>query len=273
MACTSSCHHDFSKPWHFSDVVLSVEGVKFHVHKSTLSMWSPVFEKMLTSDFLERYAEQIDLPGKKAKEVEVLLNVIYSHGTTQQVSDDNCQFLLELAEEYQIKRVTEFCTEYLSRNIDSETFASYYVVAEKFGLETVMKESLKESSYLQLSYLESDDDFTELPDKTKVEFLRFRIQELEKTLGEYVTTCSSLVTNMYRTVAATFDRIECDNYQVHGIGRYEHFKLSCKCCRRRVQNANCQVHYSVIKAELKKLFDLGNCNKTAQELKPLKAFR
>ena len=41
---------------------------------------------MLTSDFLERYAEQIDLPGKKAKEVEVLLNVIYSHGTTQQVS-------------------------------------------------------------------------------------------------------------------------------------------------------------------------------------------
>lgn len=78
-------------------------------------MWSPVFEKMLTSDFLERYAEQIDLP------------------------DDNCQFLLELAEEYQIKRVTEFCTEYLSRNIDSETFASYYVVAEKFGLETVMK--------------------------------------------------------------------------------------------------------------------------------------
>ncbi|XP_068762161.1 kelch repeat and BTB domain-containing protein 4-like isoform X2 [Montipora capricornis] len=249
MACTSSCHHDFSKPWHFSDVVLSVEGVKFHVHKSTLSMWSPVFEKMLTSDFLERYAEQIDLP------------------------DDNYQFLLELAEEYQIKRVTEFCTEYLSRNIDSETFARYYVVAEKFGLETVMKESLKESSYLQLSYLESDDDFTELPDKTKVEFLRFRIQELEKTLGEYVTTCSSLVTNVYRTVAATFDRIECDNYQVHGIGRYEHFKLSCKCCRRRVQNANCQVHYSVIKAELKKLFDLGNCNKTAQELKPLKAFR
>lgn len=61
----------FSQPWHFSDVVLSVEGTKFHVHKSTLSMWSPVFEKMFTSDFAEKDAEEIELPGKKSREVEV----------------------------------------------------------------------------------------------------------------------------------------------------------------------------------------------------------
>ena len=85
MACSNSSDLDFSKPWLFSDVVLSVEGVKFHVHKSTLSMWSPVFEKMFTSGFSERHAEEIDLTGKKAGEVEVLLNIIYMycHGTTE----------------------------------------------------------------------------------------------------------------------------------------------------------------------------------------------
>lgn len=76
----------FSQPWHFSDVVLSVEGTKFHVHKSTLSMWSPVFEKMFTSDFAEKDAEEIELPGKKSREVEVLLKIVYTHGRGQKVT-------------------------------------------------------------------------------------------------------------------------------------------------------------------------------------------
>lgn len=77
---------DFSCPWHFSDVVLSVEGTRFHVHRSTLSMWSPVFEKMFTSEFVEKDAEEITLPGKKARQVEVLLRIVYSHGRTQKVT-------------------------------------------------------------------------------------------------------------------------------------------------------------------------------------------
>ena len=81
---------DFSQPWHFSDVVLSVEGAKFHVHKSTLSMWSPVFEKMFTSDFAEKNAKEIELPGKKAREVEVLLNVVYTNGRGQKITGKVC---------------------------------------------------------------------------------------------------------------------------------------------------------------------------------------
>ena len=42
------------------------------------SMWSPVFEKMFTADFSEKDAKEIKLPGKKAQEIRVLLNMIYS---------------------------------------------------------------------------------------------------------------------------------------------------------------------------------------------------
>ena len=77
---------NFSSPWHFSDVILFVEGTRFHVHRSTLSMWSPVFEKMFTSEFAEKDAEEIALPGKNAKEVEVLLKIVYSHGRAQRVT-------------------------------------------------------------------------------------------------------------------------------------------------------------------------------------------
>ena len=57
---------DFSEPWKFSDVVLVVEDQKFHVHRSTLSIWSPVFETMFTSMFKEKNINEIPLPGKKA---------------------------------------------------------------------------------------------------------------------------------------------------------------------------------------------------------------
>ena len=77
---------DFSKPWLFSDVVFAVEERKFHVHKSTLSMWSPVFEKMFTSDFSEKEAREIPLPGKCADEIEILLKLVYTHGKNPQVS-------------------------------------------------------------------------------------------------------------------------------------------------------------------------------------------
>lgn len=266
-SCQSMYNPDFSQPWHFSDVVLIVEGIKFHVHKSTLSMWSPVFEKMFTSDFAEKDAKEIELPGKTAREIEVLLNIVYTHGRRQRITAENYQFLLELGEEYQMERVKELCYEYLSSNVQDTNCVKFYMIANKFGLEPLMKESLQESKYLSLGSLENDECFKELPDKTKIEILKARILELERTLGDYVNTCSTLVTSIYRRVAEKVQTTECDNYEVHRCGATERFKLSCKCCRRRVQYANCEVEYWDFRTLLKKLFDLENCNRTARQFK------
>lgn len=258
---------DFSHPWHFSDVVLSVEGTRFHVHRSTLSMWSPVFEKMFTSDFAEKDAEEIALSGKKAEEVEVLLNIVYPHGRAQDVTDENCQFLMELSDEYQMERVKELYCQYLSCHVQDTNCVKFYMIADRFGLDAVLKETLQGSMYLPLSSLEKDEFFKELPDKTKLEICKARIQELEKTLAKYVCTCSSLVTGVYKTVAEKVQTAECDNYEVHRCGVNERFKLSCKCCRRRVQNANCDIEYWAFRTYFKKLFDLEHCNRNARQCK------
>ena len=47
-----------------SDVTLVVEGKKLHVHKTVLSLHSPVFGAMFTADFAEKDAKEIELPGK-----------------------------------------------------------------------------------------------------------------------------------------------------------------------------------------------------------------
>ena len=54
----------FSRPWKSSDLVLKVEHTVFHVHRAVLMVSSPVFETMLSSDFKEKSAKVIQLPGK-----------------------------------------------------------------------------------------------------------------------------------------------------------------------------------------------------------------
>ncbi|KAK3699154.1 hypothetical protein QZH41_011867 [Actinostola sp. cb2023] len=259
---------DFSSPWHFSDVVLIVEDTKFHVHKSTLSMWSPVFERMFTSEFTERTAEEIPLPGKRVVEVEVLLRLIYSYGKVQSVSDENYQFLLELAEEYQMDKVKTFCAEYLSYNIQESNSIHFYKVADRFGLKDVMAQCIQEARFMTSLSMEDNQDYNDLKPEVKIDICSERIKELERTLSEYAKTCSSLIELVYKDVASNaLSEIECDNSPVHRTGSREHFKMSCKCCRRRVQNADCMLQYSGFRELMKKLFDLEHGNRIARRAK------
>ena len=68
--------HPFSEPWEDSDLVLAVEDEKFYVHRQILSLHSPVFKAMLSSQ-KEGTATEIPLAGEKAKEVLDFLKVLY----------------------------------------------------------------------------------------------------------------------------------------------------------------------------------------------------
>ena len=102
---------DFSKPWKMSDLILSVEGQKLHVHKAILAISSPVFEAMLSSNFKEKNATEIPLPGKKAEEIKDLLQAIYpcEHVITRQ----NCSSLLKLSCEYQMDLLKKRCEKFV----------------------------------------------------------------------------------------------------------------------------------------------------------------
>ena len=60
-----------------TDVTLKVEGKLFHLNKKRLSENSPVFKAMFESDFEEKHAEVIPLPGKKFREFEMFLSSFY----------------------------------------------------------------------------------------------------------------------------------------------------------------------------------------------------
>ncbi|XP_031560810.1 kelch-like protein 12 isoform X2 [Actinia tenebrosa] len=153
--------YDFSTPQHFSDLVLVVENTKFNVHKCVLSMSSPVFEKMLTLDFLEKDAKQIDLPGKKRAEFGAFLRVIYADVISQgkQTNEENYEFLLQIAEEYQVNKVKHLCCKFLISNVEESNCLGIYKVAESYNLEDVMEKCAEVASRKPRWVLESSEEF------------------------------------------------------------------------------------------------------------------
>ena len=119
----AECHQstlDFSKPWKMSDLVLLVEERKLHVHKAILAISSPVFETMLSSNFKEKNAKEIPLPGKKVEEIEDLLRAIYPY-CEHAISRQNCCSLLELSSEYQMDELKKRCEEFVLRTYKPST--------------------------------------------------------------------------------------------------------------------------------------------------------
>ena len=103
---------DFSKRWKMSDLVLVVEERKLYVHKAILAISSPVFEIMMSSDFKEKNAKEIPLPGKKVEEIEDLLRAIYPY-CEHRISRQNCCSLLELSSEYQMDVLKKRCEKFV----------------------------------------------------------------------------------------------------------------------------------------------------------------
>ena len=64
---------DLTQPDDFSDVTLLVEGRRLFTCRGILASASPVWRKMFTSDFKEKDASEIPLPGKSFTEVHELL--------------------------------------------------------------------------------------------------------------------------------------------------------------------------------------------------------
>ena len=67
----------FTKPWKNSNVVLVVEEKEIHVHSSTLSMVSPVFEAMFNGNFKEAQTKRVVLEGKSYDVFLYMLRMIY----------------------------------------------------------------------------------------------------------------------------------------------------------------------------------------------------
>ena len=162
---------DFSQPWQFSNVVLVVEEDRFHVHRCILGMWSEVFTTMFTSQFKEKTAEEIPLPGKKSAEIKEMLLVIYPT-SAKPISESNYALLLDLAKEYMMAKLTEKCETYLMDRLLSAYHGFGFIskdyclelleIAQNYGLNRLQTACIEEAKEMKFKDLKNHNTYEKI---------------------------------------------------------------------------------------------------------------
>jgi len=170
---------DFSKPWASNDVIFVVEEQRFYVHQWILTWWSPVFDKMFSSNFAEKTKTEIPLPGKKSVEFQELMLMVYSL-TERPMTIENCFLLLKLADEYQMEFLLQKCEDFLVASSDSiyagrlsiheffpdfspqpskpekEQVLALIIIAQEYKLDKLLSDCLHEARYFSLTELKKE---------------------------------------------------------------------------------------------------------------------
>ncbi|XP_052762933.1 kelch repeat and BTB domain-containing protein 3-like [Mya arenaria] len=171
-----------------SSVVFDVENRKLYASKEVLALCSPVFRRMFESDFRERTAEWITLPGKTYKEFTDFLLCLYPD-TQKSLTDDTVFSVFHLADEYQVEILQRKCEDYLmSKCKDTNTALSALVnillCAESYNLKDLFNVSFDRVSKINPEQAKAIQEFSKLSEDTKLNFNRLRQQALDIKLTD-----------------------------------------------------------------------------------------
>ena len=178
---------DFSQPWKLSDLVLVVEEERFHVHRAMLAFWSPVFEKMFTSEFQEKVASEVPLPDKKASEIKEMLLHIYPSVGERAITEENCYFLFKLAHEYQMEAIVTKCEDFMANKVKlkaKEGVLADLVFAQTYKLEKLTLASVNQAHCFSLDELKNDEMFDQIQPDNVQKIMEGIIMRLQRELQE-----------------------------------------------------------------------------------------
>jgi len=149
-------------------------------------MWSPVFEKMFTSEFKEKTSCEIPLPDKKASEIKELLLIIYPTKTGKAwktVTNENCYFLLKLADEYQMEDIRKKCEDVLVNLVSKKrgnTFLADLTFAQFYKLDKVLGTIVNKARHLTLSDFKSHEMYDKMDPRIYKQIVEGIIERLER---------------------------------------------------------------------------------------------
>ncbi|XP_011873523.1 PREDICTED: speckle-type POZ protein A-like isoform X2 [Vollenhovia emeryi] len=112
----------------FCDVMLTVRGKEFQVHKAILVAQSPVFNVMFENEMKEKKTNQVDIDDMDPEVLEEMLRFIYTGKATnlEKMADG----LLAASDKYQLNTLKVLCQEALCKSLTIENAAEILILAE-----------------------------------------------------------------------------------------------------------------------------------------------
>jgi hypothetical protein len=115
-----------------SDFVINVGDKKIHVNKWVLNLNSPVFERMLESNFTEKASSEVDIVDIEYELMYQLLRFMYTKSVSP-VFKTMSDRLLIAANKYQMEELVKVCESTLCDNLLSDNAAATYMLAYQHG--------------------------------------------------------------------------------------------------------------------------------------------
>uniref|UniRef100_A0A0N4ZNA8 BTB domain-containing protein n=1 Tax=Parastrongyloides trichosuri TaxID=131310 RepID=A0A0N4ZNA8_PARTI len=157
--------YDFTQPGNVErDIKLIIDGIDIYVNKDYLSIHSPIFERMLNSDFDESRMFQY-LSNINIDDFIQLLEVIYP--VNREITEENVGILLELGIKFEISYVLDQCEKFLcnSNRIPLELLLFY---SDIYRLQILQSVSISKICSLQnMKEISNSEEFSILSDDLK----------------------------------------------------------------------------------------------------------
>ncbi|XP_062579036.1 uncharacterized protein LOC134240942 [Saccostrea cucullata] len=180
-----------------TDIAFVVEGKRVHTIKAILACASPVFKSMFNLDFKEKYASEIDLPGKKhdafVKFLKCIIPIDYLELDGNTIGE-----ILPLAKEYRVNAIIKECEAWLLKEIERREFVKnmeisregksefllrcYYYSCE-YNLTKLHDRTFKKLFKFQFNSYKDSEFYALLSDKNKIELLEKRVSNLDDTIS------------------------------------------------------------------------------------------
>ncbi|GMR54367.1 hypothetical protein PMAYCL1PPCAC_24562, partial [Pristionchus mayeri] len=173
--------HFLSPSMDVSDTALVINGVKLHISRQYLALYSPVFAAMFYGRFQEREKTEIPIEDvilevrRERRDINVedvileefieLLEVLYpSH---KAVSADNVEYLLDLGDKFQIQFVIDEAEKFLMGTDDIQVVTKL-LWADQYCLARLQDSCIRTfKSAAEIKNLKSSEEYKNLSDKTK----------------------------------------------------------------------------------------------------------
>jgi len=150
--------------------------------------------------FKEKNMYEIPLPDKKASEIKELLLIIYptvSETGWKSVTNENCYFLVELADEYQMDAIKQRCEDFLVEEVSRSSgneFLVHLTLAQTHKLDELVETIIDKASWLSL------DDFKshEMYDKMEPHIYKQIVEGMLRRHEERPTIFKTVVRRTYK---------------------------------------------------------------------------
>ncbi|KAL4233387.1 hypothetical protein ACF0H5_008068 [Mactra antiquata] len=139
-----------------ADLTLIIEDRPLLVNKSLLAHTSPVFDTMLSGDFIEKDKQTVILTGKKFNDFVEFMRCM-SPRINKKVTLDNVFSVLPLAHEYQVKRLIAKCEKTLIKHLSETAETELYKllkIATMYNLEDLTAKCIEKATERPLDEIE-----------------------------------------------------------------------------------------------------------------------